>query len=377
MRTNGRAELVLVMLAFLVGTGVASCGSDSDGSGKDAGPRAEDVVADQGPGTTELTVEDVQTPDPDVTIADEGCTPVCDGKECGPDGCGGNCGSCLDFSGSEDAALCQADGSCEESRDPDLEPDDVTKVAGKVVDAQGNPVVGLFVQPCTYAGDTEKCHKATTSDDGSFTLAFAPAIKITGLHVRFVSDDFTPAACYWDFEDLPLEKNQVSFGEPFVLEAMGEPVATVDVGSQAAEISADGLAFSVGDGEWFPGIFEASGIRVKKLDLAAHLPCFVPADNVPDALYAMTPDWLSFSTPGGLEVTFDNSAGLAAGGKVTLYVLGGLDTKIRVLDGDPIHLHTGDYYELGTGTVSGGGTKIVSDPGMGLPAMGWIGWKAQ
>jgi hypothetical protein len=377
MDTMVRPGTLLIMLAVLViGSSIGSCSSDGGAEGADQ--KAEDLVADQGPRATEVTLgEDLKVPEPEVAEADEACVPACEGKECGPDGCGDTCGACVDYTGTDDDSLCLADGTCEESRDPDLEPDDVTKVAGKVIDAQGNPVVGLFVQPCTYAGDAEKCHKATTSDDGSFSLTFAPALKLTGLHVRFVSDSFTPSACFWDFQDLPFENNKVIFAEPFVLEAMGEPVATADVGSEAVEISADGLAFSVAEGEWFPGIFELAEIRVRKVDLAAHLPCFVPADNVPDALYAMTPDWLSFSVPGGLEVSFDNSAGLSAGDKVNLYVLGGLDTKIRVPDGDPVHLHTGDYYEFGTGTVSGDGTKIISDPGMGLPAMGWIGWKAQ
>ena len=42
----------------------------------------------------------------DGVCADESCQPSCIGKECGPDGCGGSCGSCLEDS------LCNADQTC-------------------------------------------------------------------------------------------------------------------------------------------------------------------------------------------------------------------------------------------------------------------------
>ncbi|MDP6945405.1 MAG: MopE-related protein, partial [Myxococcota bacterium] len=41
-------------------------------------------------------------------LVDDGiCVPDCDGRECGPDGCGGLCGSCPD-------GICQPGGVCEE-----------------------------------------------------------------------------------------------------------------------------------------------------------------------------------------------------------------------------------------------------------------------
>jgi len=371
---KNEAMTVLLLSLFLL----PSCGGNGSEE-EDTGAAVQDVVAeDEGGGGVDLTVEELPEPEVDVKEPEEDvCAPSCEGKECGTDGCGGSCGTCMDYTGAEDGELCLADGTCEESVDPNLEPDDLTGVSGVVLDGDGNPVTGLFVQPCTYSDDAEKCHKATTKADGSFSLSFAPAIKVNALHVRFVTDDFTPSACHWEFEELPFANNEVVFEQPFVIEAMGEPDATVDIGSEGADVSADGMSFSIGADDWFPGIFEPTSVRVHKLDLDAHLPCFVPEDNVPDGLYALTPDWLSFSTPGGLEVSFENSKGLGAGATVDLYVLGGLDTKIRPLEGEPVHLHTGDYYKFGTGTVSADGNEIVSDPGMGLPAMGWMGWKAQ
>ena len=36
------------------------------------------------------------TDDTDATDATDSCTPVCEGKVCGDDGCGGVCGDCTD-----------------------------------------------------------------------------------------------------------------------------------------------------------------------------------------------------------------------------------------------------------------------------------------
>ena len=40
------------------------------------------------------------------------CAPSCVGKECGDDGCGGDCGTCFTVEGAEDDSLCQPNGKC-------------------------------------------------------------------------------------------------------------------------------------------------------------------------------------------------------------------------------------------------------------------------
>jgi hypothetical protein len=40
------------------------------------------------------------------------CVPDCEGRQCGPDGCGGSCGECTGCDGQPSEVLCQADGSC-------------------------------------------------------------------------------------------------------------------------------------------------------------------------------------------------------------------------------------------------------------------------
>ena len=260
-----------------------------------------------------------------------------------------------------------------------LAPGDVKRIKGKVVDESGNPIPSLFVQPCTYTADVELCHKATTDADGNWVVNFSPAKPdLVGIHVRFVTNDYTPTACYWDMEELNLVDNEIVFTEPFVIYGQGESFADIDFGiAESTDVDGSGVSFTVAADEWFPGIFEPVSIRIKRFPLEEYVPCFLDAANLPDALYSMTPDWISFSTPGGIEATFENTEGLAPGASVSFFVLGSLDTQIIPLEGDPVHLHTGDWYGIGAGTVSADGSVITTDPGAGLPGIGWVGYKAQ
>jgi hypothetical protein len=260
-----------------------------------------------------------------------------------------------------------------------LDPGDVKRIKGKVVDNLGNPVADLFVQPCTYTEESELCHKATTDANGDFVVTFTPAKKnLIGIHVRFVTDLYTPSACYWDLADIELVDNEIVFADPFVIYPFNGVAATVEVGvDEPVAVSAEGVTFTVQPEEWFPGIFEPVTIRGRAFPLDEYVPCFLDEAALPDALYSFTPDWISFAKTGGIDVTFANTAGLEPGAKVSLFVLGSLDTQIRPLDGDPIWLHTGEWYEYGTGTVNEDGTLVVADPGSGLPGLGWVGWKAQ
>jgi len=259
----------------------------------------------------------------------------------------------------------------------DLGPGILKKVQGTVVDGDGQPVSGLFVQPCTYTETGESCHKTSSKTDGSWELSFDPPKEIVGLHVRFVDDAYTPLICHYDLDELSMEFNVVDFKVPFVLFDMPETV-TVPVGTaDPVEISADGLAVTLPPEVLADVLWEDTMIRVRAFPLDVMTPCFFEPDNAPDALYASTPDWIGFATPGGLEVRFANTKGLAPGEKVNLFVVGGFGTVVHPLEGDPIPIPVGTVHELGTGTVSEDGSKIVSDPGTGMPGLGWLGWKTQ
>jgi len=88
----------LTVLIFLALSGLwLQLGCDGDGSGDGGGKdkkettEAEDIVSDDGVGV---------------------CKPVCAGRVCGNDGCGGSCGQCYSMEGAVDDALCTDKGQC-------------------------------------------------------------------------------------------------------------------------------------------------------------------------------------------------------------------------------------------------------------------------
>ena len=100
------------------------CGDGACGAGEDCASCATDcgaclcasyeVVDCVGECTLEVWLGDGDCDDPELNCAEwswdngdcETCEPACGGKECGPDGCGGSCGSCAV------GAPCSAAGLC-------------------------------------------------------------------------------------------------------------------------------------------------------------------------------------------------------------------------------------------------------------------------
>ncbi|MBM4394431.1 MAG: hypothetical protein FJ087_01925 [Deltaproteobacteria bacterium] len=80
--------------ALFAVAGFVACGGDDGGTTPTNDVPAEGVTPDVAVDTpqTEGTVE--VTPDVAIDTPPEVCNPKCDGKICGPDGCGGECGKC-------------------------------------------------------------------------------------------------------------------------------------------------------------------------------------------------------------------------------------------------------------------------------------------
>jgi hypothetical protein len=352
---NSRTLLAVVAMFFLVGILSVACGG-GESKDKDSGSTPEDIVSAE-------MLSEVSTPE---DLAADQTVPL--------DVVEADVATDLD-----DDVPIPPEEIIEELVEEIvvLDPEAIKSIQGTVQDGAGAPLAGLFVQPCTYTEEMEQCHKANSDADGFFEKLFDPAkTDIIAIHVRFVTDLFTPTACYYVADEMPFADNVVDFANPFVLFEMGDTVAVVETDVSAdTEVAIPGVEFSVPVDAWFPGIFEKVEIRGVRYPLEQHTPCFLSEETMPDELYVFTPDWVSFSTPGGLEITFDNTKNLAPGTQVSLWVLGQLDTQIIPLEGETIHVHTGDWVEFGKATVSEGGAAIVSDPGSGVPGLGWIGWK--
>ncbi len=69
------------------------------------------------------------------------CTPNCQGKECGPDGCGGSCGSC------DIGCFCSAGGQCTGCSEETIEVDPICAHAPSVVGAGAPFAVAIYGLP--------------------------------------------------------------------------------------------------------------------------------------------------------------------------------------------------------------------------------------
>ena len=114
---GGRPVATIVSFMLLAGATLSECGGGSPAP-YDGSDRLSDVPAD-GATPPELQPEDAidhslslpdsagdeAAPPKDTPATPDGCSPVCQGKQCGDDGCGGSCGGC------NDNELCEA-GMC-------------------------------------------------------------------------------------------------------------------------------------------------------------------------------------------------------------------------------------------------------------------------
>ena len=145
-------------------TDTSSGGVDATGSTPDTTTTGPDDIATPEP--------DIATPEPDITLPEPDtpveevsqCTPTCDEKTCGDDGCEGSCGEC------SGVATCSVDGLCECAPEVGLIcNDDGTAV----VSAEGCPGAGEVQTACDH-GCTEgvcnvcaaDCGDKTCGDDG-------------------------------------------------------------------------------------------------------------------------------------------------------------------------------------------------------------------
>ena len=84
-----------------------TCTGCDDGDGRDNGADCDEIATYSyfGASAAQRLLTDVQD-----NPCDGECTPTCDGKDCGDDGCGGVCGTCDDDATCDDTGVCVLDG---------------------------------------------------------------------------------------------------------------------------------------------------------------------------------------------------------------------------------------------------------------------------
>jgi|GEM_PF-2161109 len=157
--------LVVVLSGFLL-----ACGSSGGGS--------EDVADTSGPDAVEVS-PDVEEVSPDVKP--DVCEAQCGGKECGDDGCGGQCGTCTA------PATCDANGAC------------VDECVALPSTWQAAGVVDTFATVDTDAAVEELC--PDVSGDGLGDNALKAIAGLVNPEMAAVLADGLPAIAF-EFVDL-------------------------------------------------------------------------------------------------------------------------------------------------------------------------------
>ncbi len=141
------------------------------------------------------------------------CTPDCAGKECGDDGCGGHCGSCLTAGGTcTPAGLCQAPGAGETCADPFTLTGDPVTASGDTSGASQD--FGVQAGECPGldydrgGASSDHVYAYTPAVDGTYDVSLDPSFD-AALYV--VTDCAAPgASCLGGSDNLGPEQVSVS-----------------------------------------------------------------------------------------------------------------------------------------------------------------------
>ena len=122
-----------------------------------------------------------------LTLSASCCTPTCDGKSCGDDGCGGSCGSCASDN------LC-ADNQCVPMPEPTCTAE-ISVTCGQTVSGeldvkpnQQSLIYGYSCNPFDYSG-MEVAYKVTSAKDAKVQVALTPGPDSGELDIFLIGDD--------------------------------------------------------------------------------------------------------------------------------------------------------------------------------------------
>jgi hypothetical protein len=110
------------------------------------------------------------------------CTPACEGKECGPDGCGLDCGACLAGSFCNEAQRCEAfPGEGDSCHNPRIVASAPASLSGDTSNPDLNNV---------YTPETDDCEGMSTIGEDAREEVFAFTPNTTGYYTITTSDEF-------------------------------------------------------------------------------------------------------------------------------------------------------------------------------------------
>jgi hypothetical protein len=337
--TSHRLALPFVAFALLGLAPACSCSTNIDGH--------PDADADAGDDVIEETGDPAADPVDDACVVDSYCM--------------------------DESAAC-LEGACH------APPYNTTCLGGTVVDSAGAPKQCQPVVACTNGS----CYFGRSDASGFFTVTIA-ATDHPDLSVYFPVPTegvghHTPFCHYTELcdDEVHICEEFVLYDAPTTGEAVPESTGptdpnplTADVRVEASDTAA--LVFHAGDEVDLPFLTEP-WVALTRFPLDEHVPCFIDPDNLPLALYVVTPIDLQVITPGthldpeyrAASLDLPNETGLAAGTAVDIYVIGGVHPA-------DYGLLEGEWTRKVGATVTSDGSRIQTADGEGLGYLTWFG----
>lgn len=247
-------------------------------------------------------------------------------------------------------------GSCSAER--------IARVRGRVVDDRGAPVARARPQLCARLEDARLvCLEPPFTDGAGEFLIEVPSevrcMRSAVMRVLVTGGPYATTYCPVSIEgaadevlaiEEPLELFEV---RRVALPPYGDPTSVREV-SLGDTLVVDVAPEAVGD--------EADYARLGAVRLDPSRSCATAARAL-DGLLAASPE-ASIEAPFRIP-----GSGLTSGTRVSLHVIGGLDTRLS----DGTIVDEGELAMLGEGVVGADGT-ITPEPSLVLPQLGWLGW---
>lgn len=247
----------------------------------------------------------------------------------------------------------------------------VVGVEGRVEDPSGAGIGGTRTQICVVpvGGDLVCLVPPTTDASGDFAAVVTDTMLrcVERMTMRALLPGSINATTYCELELTPTD-SVITLADPIVVFPVERPACLPPAGDETAPRTitlADGLELVDLRPEQISDYDELAAARH---DIGGHcISARAPAGGFLGA-YGFRPET---DVNGGVAVRIPNTTGLAAGASVDLYLLGGLATTLA--DGTPVE--EGEWARFGTGTVSGDGARIESDPGTLLTVLTWVAYR--
>lgn len=295
-------------------------------------------------------------------------------------GSGGSAGTTSD-AGDQDAVADTGtpDATDKDADKPDVQHEagacfDVTSVSGSAVDEAGGALADALATVCIYySEEVSKCLAPKKTDAaGSFSVSMpeGSACLMTAAVNLKDTNDLSAVGLYCPIDvsaggDVAMSGSMTLVKAP---QCDRDPLA--DATQPHTVTNPEGASMTVVPDELWMFEFGYEDLRLRTWDGSSGWPCFVDPSNPPDGLVGFAPP-LEVKSEDAVHVSFPNTAGLAAGTAVDLYILG--DGATNTWDGDLVH--EGEFAVIGEAVVSQDGTRIETKPGEGLPFGTWVGWK--